>query len=174
MLKQKFYMIIGAFLVILAFSSGCTTIPAGRELAAARKMLKENKAACVLMKDGKIIMTENGRGVSPLLVIYDKQKGNMKDTVVVDKVIGRATAAIAICGKVKHVHAEVMSQEAVDFLNEYKITSSYTLLVPRILNRTRDGLCPMESTVLNITDPYKAVDAVRAKQIELRRNVKKK
>jgi hypothetical protein len=32
----------------------------------------------------------------------------------------------------------------------------------------------MESTVLNITDPYKAVEAVRAKQIELRRNVKKK
>lgn len=173
-MKQKLYMIIGAFLMILFVSACTTTAPDKKELAAARKMLQENKAACVLMKDGKIIMTENGRGVSPLLVIYDKQKGNMKDTVVVDKVIGRATAAIAICGKVKHVHAEVMSQEAVDFLNEYKITSSYTLLVPRILNRTRDGLCPMESTVLNITDPYKAVEAVRAKQIELRRNVKKK
>ena len=174
MLKQKFYMVISAFLMILTFSTGCNTIPDSRELAAARKMLQENKAACVLMKDGKIIMSENGRGVNPLLVIYDKRKGDMKDTVVVDKVIGRATAAIAICGKVKHVHAEVMSQEAVDFLKEYKITTSYTLLVSRILNRTRDGLCPMESTVLNITDPYKAVEAVRAKQIELRRNAKKK
>lgn len=173
-MKQKLYMIIGAFLMILFVSACTTTAPDKNELAAARKMLKENKAACVLMKDGKIIMTENGRGVSPLLVIYDKQKGDMKDTVVVDKVIGRATAAIAICGKVKHVHAEVMSQEAVDFLKEYKITSSYTLLVPRILNRTRNGLCPMESTVLKITDPYKAVEAVRAKQIELRRNAKKK
>ena len=174
-MKQKFYMVIGAFLIILFTSAACTTTtPDSHELAAARKMLLENKAACVLMKDGKIILSENGRGVSPLLVIYDKLNGDMRDTVVVDKVIGRATAAIAICGKVKHVHAEVMSQEAVDFLKEYKITSSYTLLVPRILNRTRDGLCPMESTVLNITDPYKAVEAVRAKQIELRRNAKKK
>lgn len=173
-MKQKLYRIIGAFLMILFLSACTTTAPDKCELAAARKMLKENKAACVLMKDGKIILSENGRGISPLLVIYDKLNGDMRDTVVVDKVIGRATAAIAICGKVKHVHAEVMSQEAVDFLNEYKITSSYTLLVPRILNRTRDGLCPMESTVLHITDPYKAVEAVRAKQIELRRSAQKK
>lgn len=173
-MKQKLYRMIGAFLMILFLSACTTTAPDKCELAAARKMLKENKAACVLMKDGKIILSENGRGISPLLVIYDKLNGDMRDTVVVDKVIGRATAAIAICGKVKHVHAEVMSQEAVDFLNEYKITSSYTLLVPRILNRTRDGLCPMESTVLHITDPYKAVEAVRAKQIELRRSAQKK
>lgn len=170
-MKQKLYCIIGVLLMILTASVSCTATDIG-ELEAARKMLLENKAACVLMKDGKIVMIENGRGVSPLLVIYDKCKGDMNGTVVVDKVIGRATAAIAICGKVKHVHAEVMSQEAVNFLKEHKITSSYTLLVPRILNRTRDGLCPMEATVLNITDPHKAVEAVRAKQVELRRNAK--
>lgn len=171
-MKRKLYIVIGVFLMILMSSISCSSMPDMNELEAARKMLLDNKAACVLMKDSKIIMVENGRGVSPLLVIYDKCKGDMKDTVVVDKVIGRATAAIAICGKVKHVHAEVMSQEAVNFLKEYNITASYTLLVPRILNRTRDGLCPMEATVLKITDPHKAVEAVRAKQIELRRNAK--
>lgn len=170
-MKRKLYFVIGVFLMILSSSISCSSLEK-KEFEAARKMLLENKAACVLMKDGKIVMIENGRGVSPLLVIYDKNKGDMSGTVVVDKVIGRATAAIAICGNVKHVHAEVMSQEAVNFLNEYKITSSYTLLVPRILNRKRDGLCPMEATVLNITDPHKAVEAVRAKQIELRRNAK--
>ena len=165
-MDRKWYFMTGLF--IMLFTSA--VFAEGKyELTTARKMLLENKAACVLMKNNKIIMTENGRGISPLLVIYDKNKGNLRDTVVVDKVIGRATAAIAICGKVKHVHAEVMSKDAVEFLKEYGISSSQTLLVPRILNRKRNGLCPMEATVQNIKDPQKAVAALRAKQIELRK-----
>ena len=135
----------------------------------ARKLLLENKAACVLLDSkGKTLMIEKGRGVSPLLTIYDARKGNMKNTIVVDKVIGKATAAIAVCGKVKHVHAEVMSKRACALLKKHKITYSCTLLVPEILNRKRNGLCPMEKSVMNIDDPVQAMSALRRKLVELR------
>ena len=136
----------------------------------ARKLLLENKAACVLLApDGSVMLKESGRGISPLLTVYDKLNGRMDGTTVVDKVIGRATASIAVCGKVKHVHAEIMSQGAVDMLKKHNITASYTLLVPQILNRKRDGLCPMEQTVMNIDDPVQALAALRAKLAELRK-----
>jgi hypothetical protein len=135
----------------------------------ARKLLLENQAACVLLaSDGSIMVKENGRGISPLLTIYDSLNGKMDGTIVVDKVIGRATASIAVCGKVRHVHAEVMSRGAVDMLEKHHITASYTLLVPQILNRKRDGICPMEQTVADINDPVKALAALRIKLAELR------
>lgn len=89
----------------------------------------------------------------------------MSDAVLVDKVIGRAAAAIAICGKVKHVHGELMSEDAIEFLNKNGITTSYTILVHRILNRKRDGLCPLEQSVEGVEDAASALLALR-KRIE--------
>ena len=95
-------------------------------------------AECILIKNDTIYGQERGHGVSPLLVMYDEHREAMSDAVLVDKVIGRAAAAIAICGKVKHVHGELMSEDAIEFLNKNGITTSYTILVHRILNRKRD------------------------------------
>ena len=162
---------LGIFLLMIASfftANGAENTSAAIE--SARQLLLENKAACVLLApDGSVMLTENGRGIAPLLTVYDKCNGKMDRTIVVDKVIGRATAAIAICGKVSHVHAEIMSQDAVAMLKQHNITVSYTLLVPRILNRTRDGICPMEQTVENIEDPVQAVAALRKKLAELRK-----
>ena len=126
-------------------------------------LIEQGKAECVLVRDGKICYVERGRGVSPLLNVYDLHRAEMKDAVLVDKVIGRAAACIAICGKVKHVHGEVMSEDAVIFLQENGISVSANLLVSRILNRNRDGLCPLEKSVEGIRDPEKALAALRAK-----------
>ena len=159
--------LLSVFTAVLCLSAVYAKNPA---IENARKLLLENRAACVLLDaDGKTLMIEKGRGVSPLLTIYDARKGDMKNTIVVDKVIGKATAAIAVCGKVKHVHAEVMSKRACDLLKKHKITYSCTLLVPEILNRKRDGLCPMEQTVMKIDDPVQAMVALRRKLVELRR-----
>lgn len=78
-------------------------------------------------------------------------------------------AAIAICGKVRHVHGELMSEDAVEFLNNNSITTSYTTLVHRILNRKRDGLCPLEQSVEGIEDAANALEALR-KRIETLQN----
>ena len=127
----------------------------------AKEMIRDGKAECVLVKNDTIYRQERGHGVSPLLVMYDEHKEAMLGATVVDKVIGRAAAAIAICGKVKHVHGELMSEDAVEFLNDNGITTSYTKLVHRILNRKMDGLCPLEQSVEGITDAANALVSLR-------------
>lgn len=129
----------------------------------AKKLIKDGKVECAIVNGNKIVAQERGHGVSPLLVIYDAHRQAMRGATVVDKVIGRAAAMIAISGKVAHVHGELMSEDAVELLKDNDITSSYTKLVPRILNKKMDGLCPLEQSVLGITDPSEALKALRAK-----------
>lgn len=149
--------------MILITLTGCQTV----NIDPGRQLIRDSKAECVLMKDGVIIYQVRGRGINPLLDVYDQHKDLMADAVIVDKVVGKAAAMIAICGKAKHVHGELMCEDAVEILNRHNITSSYTLLVPQILNRKRDGLCPMELTVQKIDDPAQGVTALRQKVKEL-------
>lgn len=133
--------------------------PSGFEKA--KNMIKENKIGCALIKDEKIIATENGNGVNPLLKLYETKTDEMVDTTLVDKVIGRAAAMIAINGKVRNVYGELMSEEAVKLLKSHHIPASYGKLVPKILNKNQDGLCPLEKSIENINDPKEAFKVLK-------------
>lgn len=152
---------------ILLFSGAEMMAQSGLEEA--KKMIQDGQAECVLVKDDTISVVERGHGVSPLLVMFDKHKDAMEGATVVDKVIGRAAASIAICGKAKHVHGELMSEDAETFLHDNGITTSYTKLVPLILNRKRDGRCPLELSVNGIEDAPEALVALRKRIAELQK-----
>ena len=160
-MKKIFFCITALFFAIV-FSS-CVCGRKESEYEKASILIREGKAECVLLRDGKIFHIERGRGVSPLLVMSKKFRKEMAGGGIVDKVIGRAAAAIAINGKVKYVHGEVVSEDAVEFLKKHNIRVSWTLKVPRILNYSRTGLCPLEKSVEGIHDPVKAQKALEAK-----------
>ena len=143
------------------------------ELDKAKRLIRTGKAECVLIKGEKISHIERGRGVSPLLRLYDRDQLSMRGGIVVDKVIGRAAAAIAICGGADFVHAELMSEDAQKYLKDNGIGCSFTILVPRILNRKRDGLCPLEQSVAGIEEPGRALTALRKRIAELMKNSRK-
>lgn len=159
------------YVLIVVLSLLCSIeIMAQSKMEEAKKMIQDGKAECVLIKNDSIYGQERGHGVSPLLVMYDEHKEAMLNATLVDKVIGRAAAAIAICSKVKHVHGELMSEDAVEFLNNNGITTSHTSLVHRILNRKRDGLCPLEQSVEGIDNPANALVALRKRIESLQKN----
>lgn len=171
-MKKRFVWMMFALILCVAFT-GCVccklgTCPAGRNakmrdaVESARQKIIAGKAGCVIIKDGKIIHDENGRGIAPILDIYRQHPDKMRDSVLVDKVIGKAAAMVAICGKVKYVHAELICDSAVEILKKHGITVTYTKRVKNILNRRRNGLCPMEQTVLDISDPAAGVKALEA------------
>lgn len=104
-------------------------------------------------------MRAEGKGVQPILTLLDKDA--LRDATVVDKVIGRAAAAVAIVGKVRRVHALLMSEEAKSLLEKHGVHTSADKVVPKILNRELTASCPMEATVAKETDPAKMVEALR-------------
>ena len=64
------------------------------DLIAEMKTLLKDGDAVVVARDGVIRNRERGRGIGPLLKLHDDEA--LGDALVVDRVIGRATAAIRI------------------------------------------------------------------------------
>ena len=131
------------------------------ELVAEMKgLVLRGEAAAVTATGGVIGARASGRGVRPLLTLLDGDK--LRGAVVVDKVIGRAAAAICIVGGAGRVHGLLMSEEAKELLAAHGVRATADRLVPKILNRDLNASCPLEARVSAETDPQKMVAALRA------------
>ena len=130
-------------------------------------LVKNNQASAAVVKDNKILAQELGKGILPILNLHDNQAAALDGGSLIDKVIGRAAAFIAIDGKVRSVYGEIMSEDALLLLQRYNIPATYKNLVPQILNRDKSGLCPMEQTVLDVQSSQEAVKRLRQKLKDL-------
>ena len=117
--------------------------------------------------DGNRSFSSTERGVKPLLDLIDSAV-SLSGCSAADKVVGRAAAFLYVRLKVSELHASIMSEPALEVFQQYGIPVSYDQLVKVIFNRTLTGLCPMESSVLGITDAEEAEAAIRRKLASLR------
>lgn len=103
------------------------------------------------------------KGIAPLLEPMQNNILYFKDCYVVDRVIGKSAAMLLIKSQIRHIHALILSEHAKSILERYNISYSYETLVPYIINRSQDGMCPMEESVLNIEDIDQAFDILQKK-----------
>ncbi|MEE1013041.1 MAG: ECF transporter S component [Clostridia bacterium] len=158
----QFLLVPGIVLVLNHYRRSKTAIKSAKNLIA------QDTAVCVVIKDNTIIRTEPGRGIGPILKLYEE--GVLKDAFVVDKIIGKASAMILALGGVKGCFGITVSQSAVNWLKAHQVPVSYEHCVAAIINRTGDGTCPMEQTVKNVDDASEALLLLKAKLEELRKN----
>lgn len=157
-----------SFMIASAVAAGPDGFP-----EEARRLILDGKADCVVVTGGEM-RTGRGRGVSPLLAFHDRGAGVLRGATVVDKVIGRAAAAILISGGARSVHGLTMSADGKAYLEAHGIAASCDRLVPRILNADRTGLCPLEQAVAGKEKPEEALAALRLKIEDLRAAAKRK
>ena len=136
-----------------------------RDAAKAKDTLTRGGYTCVLCK-GDEILNFTQRGVKPLVELLREGK-SVKGFAAADKVVGRATAFLYVLLGVGSVYAAVISRAALDVLQAAHITTAYTTLTPRIINRKGDGICPFEAAVLHVTEPRAALDAILSKMAEM-------
>ncbi|MFW5856126.1 MAG: DUF1893 domain-containing protein, partial [Bacillota bacterium] len=60
-----------------------------------------------------------------------------------------------------------------DFLQEQGCTVDYGQKVEQIVNRSGDGMCPLEKSILNIEDPEKAYQQLKRTLNRLKSSEKK-
>ena len=123
------------------------------KLEKAKALLNERRAACAVVSDAPYIYF--GRGVRPLLTALEEGR------------LGKGAAMLLVCGGAAAVHASLISAHAKTYLDRHRIEYSFDQVCPYIINRAGDGMCPMESTVLEIEDPYAGVAAMQQKLKEL-------
>ena len=126
----------------------------------AKTVLQQGNYSCVVSKE-VVIFAVRGIGVKPLLNAYDRYPDSLNGAFIADKVIGKAAAIFALLGGAKEVYGQVMSQAADQFLTARGLPHSYGTMVPFIENRTKDGICPIEQSVLSLSDPLEGLAEIR-------------
>ena len=91
----------------------------------------------------------------------------LSNSIVVDKLVGKAAALIICLFKAREVHTKILSLTARDVLEKCEIKHSSEIVVPKIMNRSGTDICPFEKAVFNTKDPaegYKQV-IIEAKKL---------
>lgn len=130
-------------------------------LCEAKELIAQGTYSCVVIQAAQIVYKGNGRGVSPLIQLYQNHLALLAGSIVVDKIIGKAAAMILVLGGASKVHGETMSVAAKDYLTQHGIAVSYERLIDVIANRTRDGICAIERSVLDLEDPEEGLSRIQ-------------
>ena len=129
------------------------------DLEKAKQIMVEGDYTVVLVS-GEDVLSSKERGVAPLLDWVERGL-DLKDFSASDKVVGKAAAFLYALLGVKRLFAQVVSAPALEVLRNWKIEVSFGETVENIKNRTGTGMCPMESCVLNIDNPYDALQEIK-------------
>jgi len=131
--------------------------------------INAKKHTFVLIKNNEIIYKTSGRGVKPFLELLATENGRLllKDAVVVDKLIGKGAAMLAVYGKVKQVYGITMSESGRDFLTSHDKLQGFTRCVEVISKRDGKGICPIERSVMDEMNPEVAYDLIKETVAEL-------
>ena len=131
-------------------------------------LIKGGDVSCVVMRGQAIIHTADGRGVSPILNLYRSQPETLYGAVVVDKIIGKAAAMILVLGKVERTYGLVMSAAGREYLERHGVVTEYKLCVDVISNRSGNGICPIEKSVLAVDNPEEGLARIEEMMAQLR------
>ena len=134
-------------------------------LTKAKNVLSDNNHRLVIINNN-YITTSNERGVKSLLDLLDGET-DISGAYAADKVVGKAAAMIYVLLGIKALYASVISEGAKAIIENHGIFLEYDEVVPYIINRRGDGMCPMEMAVGDELDPELAIQKVRKRLQEL-------
>ena len=126
----------------------------------ARQRLLDGGYTCVVLVDG-VEYTSCDRGVKPLIAFLQMQRSFL-GAVAADKCIGVGAAHLYVLLGVRAVWANVISEPAIEVLQQNGIEVSYEQCVPHIINRKGDGICPIECAVAGVKTSQEAYDLIIA------------
>ena len=132
-------------------------------------LLKENHTIVIYKSDASVVVSDD-RGVAPLMKLLKENKEQLRDSMIADKVIGKAAALLMVYAGVKEVFTPTISVPAIKAFEKHDVKITYDKVVERIINRKGDGLCPMETLCLNVENPEEAFDVISRRDAETPRH----
>jgi len=131
------------------------------DLEMAKRVLKERGLSLVIVRDGEVIFESKFRGIIGLIRAINVLGGDLSSSSVADKVVGRAAALLLAYSRAGEVYAAIISELGLSTLNEYGIRVEYDTIVPKIMNRRGDDICPFEKISLTISSPKEAYERLK-------------
>ncbi len=97
-----------------------------------------------------VIFRSQRAGIAPL-ICYIEQAPRKEEVIAFDKVTGNAAALLLKKANGREVFSSTGSQLAVETLRGFGIEAHFTHIVPYIINRSGNGMCPFERLSLGKT-----------------------
>jgi len=136
------------------------------DLTLAKQALLNSDLSLVLAKNGKLLFKSKSHGISDLLAMVRELGQLTKGASLADSIVGRAAALICIYSKIVAMYGETMSEGAVFILEGNGVRYEYGKLVPKILNRMKDDVCPFDKAVSGLLDPALAVEILKSVKLD--------
>ncbi len=129
------------------------------DIERAKQILISEGCTCVICKGDNIHISQK-RGVAPLMELLDGG-AYIRGYSAADKAVGKAAAMLFVLLGVGEIYAAIMSRSAKKILDGHGIKYSCGEEVEYIINRKKDGMCPMEKAVMDIDDPAEAPTKIK-------------
>lgn len=110
----------------------------------AREIMDKEELNFVLVSN-KGTLKSHARGIMPIYENIKNKKDYFEGASVADRVIGRAAAILLIYGGIKDLYTDLISDKAIEILEETGVSLTYGSKVDDILNKDKTGPCPMEN-----------------------------
>ena len=130
-----------------------------RELAI--NELNETDYSLIIVKDQQVKYKSKEESVGSIVGLFDNNPQLLKDSVVADKIIGRAVAMVCDLGDVNFCYGQIVSQGAVDIFNKNNLPYQAEKKVKVIKNKDNTDLCPIEKLTLNVEDSVKGIKKIK-------------
>ena len=131
------------------------------DMELAQKMIQENDLGLVAIRDGKVIMQSEDRGVRPFVQAITDLGDELNGVVIGDRVVGRASAMLCIYSGAVAVYTPLVSDAAEVQLQLADIRLSADKKTPYILNRQRTDMCPFEKMIDKLKSPDEVFHTLR-------------
>jgi len=130
--------------------------------------LEESGANLMVFRNGGVIFSSTGRGISPLIEVIDAfGREGLRGVVTADRIVGKAAALLNVYLGAVEVYAMVMSDGAKALLADCGVGFSFWEGTDVV--KSKDGVvyCVFERLVWDVSDPEDAYRLIREKLEEL-------
>ena len=129
----------------------------------AREVLTKNNYSIVVVKNGNVLIKKDGDVIRSTLEAIEELKEEIQDSIVGDRILGKASALLCRYSKIKGVYSTQATKTAIAVLIIAGIPSQIDEMIPYIKNRDGSDVCPFEKMLLNIDSPEEAYEILRKK-----------
>ena len=128
------------------------------KLTKAIELINNDNTVFAAVSDSDII-TSPLKGISFVASLCNENK-DLSSYCVADKIVGKAAAMLFVLLNIKVLHAKTLSKAGKKVLEDNGTDFSYDVLTDLIINRTGDGMCPMENAVKDDISPAQALEHI--------------
>ena len=127
----------------------------------ARELIFNKGYSVVVVKNNEILSKISGNGLKPILEVINELKNNIFESIIGDKILGKASALLCAYCRVKGVYSPQSTKTAIALLLTYNIPSQIDKIIPFIKNKYGTDICPYEKMINNVEAPLEAYNILK-------------